>query len=229
MFFFCRCTCLCLCFFGRHSQRASAVALAFGFALSSALALALGLARKLKARPIQPRPKAWVQPPTLPSGAPHSLIVRSLDGRHAPCGDDMARRHSMTARIMLLTAFALIGCREKLDKSDISWSTQASSPDKHWLAIAHREAGGSFGGGYASTVVSLKQADQPPAEILGLDDLLSEQSLHLNWVDARHLEILSDIPVPTPEIFFQAIRCGDVTISLVAPTTQVQPVTPRGR
>ncbi len=82
--------------------------------------------------------------------------------------------------------FALTGCRSK---PDISWSTQAYSSDKHWLATAHGEAGGSFGGGYEATIVSLSQVEQQPVEILELDRLFSRSNLHLNWAGPRHLKL----------------------------------------
>jgi hypothetical protein len=82
------------------------------------------------------------------------------------------------------TVFALTGCHSR---PDISWSTQACSSDKHWLATAHGEAGGSFGGGYEATIVYLSQAEQQPVEILELDRLFSRSNLHLNWAGPRKL------------------------------------------
>ncbi|WP_353071633.1 hypothetical protein [Tunturiibacter gelidiferens] len=110
--------------------------------------------------------------------------------------------------------FALTGCRSK---RDISWSTQAYSSDKHWLATAHGEAGGSFGGGYEATIVYLSQAEQQPVEILEFDRLLSKSSLHLNWAGPRYLAVVIDPgtdPINSTEVHFQAIKCGDVTITL---------------
>jgi hypothetical protein len=114
----------------------------------------------------------------------------------------------------LFLALALTGCRSK---PDITWSTQAYSSDKHWLATAQGEAGGSFGGGYESTIVYLNQTEQPPLEILGFDRLFPKSNLHLNWVGPRHLEVVIDPgtdPVNSTEVHFQAIKCGDVTITL---------------
>ena len=110
-----------------------------------------------------------------------------------------------------LLALALTGCREK---PDIHWSTQAYSPDKHWLAIATGEAGGSFGGGYESTTVSLKQAEQSPVEILEVDHLFEKAALHLNWKGPQHLEVTTESEINPNDVHFQAIKCGDVTISI---------------
>ena len=114
--------------------------------------------------------------------------------------------------ILLLTisvCVTLSGCKSAVT----IWSTESSSPDGQWRAIARTDQYSGPGNAALLTTVYLKatKGRKDSIEVLLFMQNTKSIDLKMNWVTSSHLEVTYSQPA---EIDFQAIRCGGVDISL---------------
>lgn len=119
-------------------------------------------------------------------------------------------------RLILVVCVSMVGCRET---PTTTWSEQARSPDGMWLAVARSEQGGSFGGAYDVTTVSLKRIDgpQPPTQVLLFSHEYPTINLKMEWLTPTHLNVTygpSARPGDHADLNFQAVKCAGVEISV---------------
>lgn len=128
------------------------------------------------------------------------------------------RPHRRAALWLCVSAMLIVsGCH---DSPTITWKSEQPSPDGHWVAVAHSEIIGNFGGQYDQTLVQLKEVGRqsPENTILILSHEYKDIILSMNWDTPSHLSIRyreSPRPGDHVDINFQAIKCGNVTISVV--------------
>jgi len=101
--------------------------------------------------------------------------------------------------------------------ADVIWSSRKSSPGGLWIASAQTIENSGLGTGGIVTSVYLERPHQSNRKI-DIVDLVHDYStqnksidLELKWTSPTSLEITFD---NNPTITFQAVRCGDVRISL---------------
>ena len=117
--------------------------------------------------------------------------------------------------LCLLIGILLFGC----SKAPIAtWSATAPSPDGVWVAEAHSEQGGGFGGDNDVTIVQLRRTagSQAPIQILLFSQEYATISLQMNWVNSSQLNVLygpSSRPGDHVSLDFQAIKCAGVDIT----------------
>jgi len=108
------------------------------------------------------------------------------------------------------------GCRG----GEKTWSAEARSPDKLWLASAHTVENSGFGTGAVITIVDLKgtNVSNPPETILSFwhDPSLASQSgatinLTMKWATPTHLEVTYN---GHAELGFQVVKYGGIDISV---------------
>jgi hypothetical protein len=118
--------------------------------------------------------------------------------------------------LILLVCVSMFGCRET---PTTTWSSQVQSPDGTWVAIARSEQGGSFGGAYNVTTVSLKRTNgsQPPTQVLLFSHEYATMNLKMEWLAPTHLNVTygpSARPGDHADVNFQAVRCAGIDISI---------------
>jgi hypothetical protein len=99
-----------------------------------------------------------------------------------------------------------------------TWTATAPSPDGVWVAEAHSEQGGGFGGDNDVTIVQLRRVagSQPPIQILLFSQEYATIYLQMNWVNSSQLNVLygpSSRPGDRVTLDFQAIKCAGVDIT----------------
>jgi hypothetical protein len=117
---------------------------------------------------------------------------------------------------LLLIGFLVlaIGCKSGSEKI---WSAGSQSPDGRWLASARTVAQSGFGTGYIGTRVYLNwtKGSQAEVQILGFSYEYEVPrgitNVEMNWVTPTHLEVTYK---GNPTVVFQAIKCGDVDITV---------------
>jgi hypothetical protein len=133
--------------------------------------------------------------------------------------EELPLRTGRGSVLRLLAAISLVfvlasGCR---DQGRIVWSREAPSPDGLWVAKAATKQWGGPGTAYVATVVELKWArgSQAPVQVLSLADEtaypIGSTAVEMQWVDSKHLNVLYGRHAT---IGFQAVKCGDVSISV---------------
>lgn len=110
---------------------------------------------------------------------------------------------------ILLSCCLVSGCK---DAATI-WSTESSSADGRWVAVAHTDQYGGPGTAAIMTTVSLNQVKgrQDKIEILQLSQNSTNVDLKLSWLTPTHLEITYKQPA---SVDFQVIKCGGIDISV---------------
>ena len=109
------------------------------------------------------------------------------------------------------------------------WSTESSSPDGQWRAIARTDQYSGPGNAALLTTVYLKaiKGRKDEIEVLLLMQNAKSIDLKMNWLTPAHLEVTYRQPAV---IDFQAIKCGGVDISVQdvsnGGTTQTSAVDP---
>ena len=122
---------------------------------------------------------------------------------------------AMSVLILLVCVF-MSGCRET---PTTTWSSQVQSPDGIWLATARSEQGGSFGGSYNVTTVSLKRSkgSEPPTQVLLFSHEYATMNLKMEWLGPTHLNVTygpSTRPGDHADVNFQAVKCAGIDISI---------------
>jgi hypothetical protein len=117
--------------------------------------------------------------------------------------------------ILIGLSLAGAGCRDVAT----TWTAETRSPDGLWLATARSQQWGGPGTAYDATTVYLKwvRGSQPPTQILGFSHQYGTMTLKMDWVTPTHLDVAygpSGRPGDQVNVDFQAVRCGNITISL---------------
>ena len=113
---------------------------------------------------------------------------------------------------MVASCVLFFGCRQDVQTI---WSSEARSPDGHWLATAKTTQ--HFGPGTAGieTTVQLKFVSNPPTEILVFshdgNDTSRTINLAMKWVTPTHLDLTYN---GRASLDFQVVKCGGVEISV---------------
>jgi len=99
-----------------------------------------------------------------------------------------------------------------------TWSSEARSPDGHWLAIARSQQWGGPGTAYDATTVFLKQikGSQPATQVLLFSHQYATMNLKMEWVTPTHLNVAygeSARPGDHVSLDFQVVKCAGIDIS----------------
>jgi hypothetical protein len=108
------------------------------------------------------------------------------------------------------------GC---LEEGEITWSTEALSPDGLWLATARSQQWGGPGTAYNATTVYLNwiKGSQPPAQVLVFSHQYATMNLKMEWATPTHLNVTygpSTRPGDSVSIGFQVVKCYGIDISV---------------
>jgi hypothetical protein len=117
--------------------------------------------------------------------------------------------------VMIWGGVLAAGC----DDVATTWSAESRSPDGLWLATAQSQQWSGPGTAYDATTVYLKwiKGSQPPTQVLLFSHQYATMSLNMEWLTPAHLEVtygVSARPGDHVKLDFQAVKCGDVDISV---------------
>jgi|SRR5208282_5135315 len=136
-------------------------------------------------------------------------VANNLEGcTDGPTINRSAIRRAILVLVILACAL-LFGCSNAVT----IWSTESSSPDGQWRAIARTDQYSGPGNAALITTVHLKAAKGRKDDTQVLLFMQNEKSIDLkmNWSSPSHLEISYKQPV---EVEFQAIKCAGIDISV---------------
>ena len=124
----------------------------------------------------------------------------------------MSPRVAWCSVVLIAICAGSMGCR---DEGTTIWSREVQSPNGKWLASAQTKQWSGPGNAYVETSVYLKLiADkQPPVQVL---DFPNESdfpggAVNVEWTSPNHLTVTYR---GQPTFNFQAVKCGDVDISV---------------
>ena len=121
----------------------------------------------------------------------------------------------MRMLLALVVGFMASGCRDAT-----IWSAEAHQPNGQWLAQAHtiQESGPGTDAVYTEVYLERTAGRKRPILILSFSDDPISFHVQMNWLTPSHLEITY---ADFAEIDFQAIKCGDIDISVREHTNNV--------
>jgi len=132
---------------------------------------------------------------------------------------------SIIRKLILFVIVGLCTCMTGCDPGT-TWSAKVPSPDGSWIATARTLQWGGPGTAYDATEVFLEWNPstpppfipiKPPLKIIGFSHDYGRIYLKMEWITNKHLEVTyapSDKPQDHVTLDFQAIKCGDVEISV---------------
>jgi len=141
-------------------------------------------------------------------------------------GNRCAPRRSISL-VVLGICLVGAGCQDVAT----TWSTEATSPDGRWVAVARSQQWGGPGTAYDATTVYLrltKSGQHPIVDFLFPDPFCQRQvlvfsqeyatiNLTMKWVSPTHLDVAygpSSRPGDQVSIVFQVVKCAGVDISV---------------